>query len=103
MSRETYVFRNGELVPKHQAEPLNSAPYIISDAIDPTWHPSDGKVYDSKSTFRRVTKSHGGVEVGNERQATRQTWQPVSRDDVHRAIQKVEQGYRPSLSSESLD
>jgi hypothetical protein len=30
-------------------------------------HPCNGKMYDSKSEFRKVTKAKGGVEVGNEK------------------------------------
>jgi hypothetical protein len=71
--------------------------YVISDTIDGTWHPADGKHYDSKSNFRRVTKSRGMVEIGTERQADRRDTTPanVSRD-VGTAIQKVRQGYRPN-------
>jgi hypothetical protein len=34
--------------------------------MDHTWHPCDGKHYDSKSNFRSVTRAHGGTEIGNE-------------------------------------
>jgi hypothetical protein len=30
------------------------------------WHPGDGKHYDSKSAFRRATKSLGLQELGND-------------------------------------
>lgn len=39
---------------------------VIQDTMPLTWHPSDGKHYDSKSKFRAVTKAHGALEVGNE-------------------------------------
>jgi len=39
---------------------------VISDIMDPARHMCDGKLYDSKSEFRRITKQHGCVEVGND-------------------------------------
>lgn len=39
---------------------------IITDSMDETWHPCDGKYYTSKSGFRETTKAHGGIEIGNE-------------------------------------
>ncbi|MBB3772030.1 hypothetical protein FHS55_002639 [Angulomicrobium tetraedrale] len=41
------------------------APMVISDTMDPTEH-IDGKRYTSKSAFRRVTKQHGCIEVGDD-------------------------------------
>ena len=46
----------------------NDAPaarvHVIEDTMAPLEHPCDGKLYDSKSEFARVTKAHGCVEVG---------------------------------------
>lgn len=36
------------------------------DSMNPTKHPIDGKIYDSKSKFREVTRAHGCIEVGND-------------------------------------
>ena len=44
----------------------SSSVAIHEDTIPPTWHPADGKIYDSKSQFRKVTKEHGCVEMGND-------------------------------------
>jgi hypothetical protein len=41
-------------------------PEIITDTQEGLRHPLTGKVVDSKSKFRQMTKDHGGVEVGNE-------------------------------------
>jgi len=74
MTRETYVMRNGELVPKHLAGPRNegsNAPHIISDSLPDMIHPITGKPMDSKSKFREVTRANGCVEVGNEKQVDR--------------------------------
>ncbi len=71
-------------------------PYVISDTIADTWHPGDGKHYDSKSNFRRVTKSKGMVEIGTEKQSDRRDISPRDvQKDIGEAIQKVNQGYRP--------
>jgi hypothetical protein len=67
----TYVIRDGVLIDKTDAAPLHSeasrAPGYISDHMDPTRHMADGRLYDSKSEFRKATKAAGCVEVGNER------------------------------------
>lgn len=43
-----------------------SAPMVISDTMDPTWHPATGMMADSKAAFRKMTRQSGCVEVGNE-------------------------------------
>lgn len=45
---------------------LGEAPMVISDIMSETRHMADGKVYTSKSEFRKATKANGCVEVGNE-------------------------------------
>lgn len=68
-SRATYVIRDGELIEKHLAGPLHEAsdaPMYISDHMDTTKHMANGKLYDSKSEFRKATKTAGCVEVGND-------------------------------------
>lgn len=93
MSRETYVLRNGKLVPKHLAAPLaSSGPYIQSDYM-PTGamrHPITGKLMDSKSAFRAVTRAHGCVEVGNETQRdSRRIEMPNLKGDIARSISEL--------------
>lgn len=101
MPREVYVYRDGKLVPKSQAIPLNAPSHsIITDSMPETWHPADGKHYESKSRFRRVTRAHGCTEVGNERQTDRRQFDRNAREDVRRAVEMVRQGYRPIVSSE---
>lgn len=39
---------------------------VIQDTMDATWHPVNGKYYDSKSRFREVTKLSGRTEIGND-------------------------------------
>jgi hypothetical protein len=65
----TYVLRDGKLVEKSKAEPLHesgSSFNYISDHMDPLFHHAALKTIDSKSEFRRETKNHGCVEVGND-------------------------------------
>lgn len=71
----TWVYRNGKLVPKHHAEPRYSGRVrgVISDTMDALIHPCTGKLMDSKSEFRKITKAKGGVEVGNEKLVDRRT------------------------------
>lgn len=44
--------------------------YIIRDEMRPTIHHGNGKIYDSKSNFRKATKELGLVEYGNEKPAS---------------------------------
>ena len=71
MTRATYVIRGGVLVDKADAAPLHCepsrAPGYISDHMDATQHMANGRMYDSKSEFRKATKAAGCIEVGTER------------------------------------
>lgn len=86
---------------------MGSAPefalYVISDTISGTWHPGDGKYYDSKSQFRRTTRSVGAVEVGNDAQRDGRKLPELRdiREDVGRAAEMVRQGYRPAILPEN--
>lgn len=40
--------------------------FINDDSMPACEHPITGEVFESKSAFRRVTKAHGCVEVGND-------------------------------------
>lgn len=96
-----WVYRNGRMMEKHRAPPRNVV-HVISDAIPDMVHPANGKRYDSKSTFRRVTRDHGYVEVGTEKQVDRRA--PIHTDfksDVMDAVRKVNEGYRPSPERET--
>ena len=95
----TYVYRNGELVEKHLASPRGKqyVSGVISDNIPDLVHPANGKRYDSKSAFRKVTKAHGYQEVGTEKQKdTRKLGHQDFKRDVGEAIQKLREGYRPN-------
>lgn len=66
--RETYVLRGGKLVPKSEAQPLEQRAgiYVISDTMEPAMHMASCRVLDSKSEFRKDTRAHGCIEIGNE-------------------------------------
>jgi hypothetical protein len=70
--RTTYVFRQDSEgryvpIPIDRAAPRDSvAPAVIDDSMPMTWHPADDRHYDSKSAFRRVTRSFGYEEKGND-------------------------------------
>lgn len=69
MGRQVWVSRmiDGEhrLIPVEELE-YQPRVYIQQDTINPLWHPANGKTYESKSEFRKVTKAHGLIEYGNE-------------------------------------
>lgn len=108
MSRETYVIRDGKLVSKSDAYTFEAsdAPNVISDHFKQgaLWHPLTGEMIDSKSTFRRVTRAHGGEEIGNEVQRDTRSIEPrCARDDVARSINMLKHGYRPTVLPESFE
>lgn len=94
----TWVLRNGEFVEKHLAPPLitthGDAPYVISDTMSETRHMANGQYYTSKSEFRKATKAHGCVEIGDDSSLT-QPRKPVLLDrqkrvrDIKDAIDQV--------------
>lgn len=93
----TYVIRAGQAIEKHLAPPLHEAddaPRLIRDSMDPTWHPADGQIYDSKHKFRAATKAAGCIEVGDQKNfGGRKKVEPLSRDqrasDIKYTIEKL--------------
>lgn len=84
----TYVYRNGQLVDKREAEPLvtkGQASYVISDEMAPTRHMADCKTYTSKAKFREVTRAHGCIEVGND---TAPLTKPRQRVELDRGLRR---------------
>ncbi len=65
-----FVYRDGKLVDRDTAPPRHQGRVqgVISDTMQGMRHPITGKVMDSKSQFRAVTRAHGCVEVGNDQQ-----------------------------------
>lgn len=90
----TYVYRNGELVEKSQAAPLeykhDDAFYVTSDTMEPTRHMADGNYYDSKAKFRQVTRAHGCIEIGTEEKTLLTPRKPITLDRAQR-IESIKQ------------
>ena len=85
-------------VKKDQLRPIRSnlpLPYVISDHMDPV-EQFDGQVYTSKSEFRRVGRSHGLTEVGNEKikPKVRGTRDPAAKTARRAAIGKAISQYK---------
>jgi hypothetical protein len=82
-------------------------PYIVTDAMKACFHPATGEMMDSKSAFRRVTREHGMVEMGNDAPAMTAPAHDMGSvaQDVAQAYQMLEQGYTPPPveSAGSLD
>ena len=69
-ARETYVWVKPGVVVRKEDAPLKQGrgPMVISDIMDSTINPADGKRYDSKSAYYRAVRAKGCVIVGNESQ-----------------------------------
>lgn len=101
---ESFVYRPGHpeanengMVTRSRASRQSdniTGPQVISDTMPPTWHPCDGKIYESKKRFRDTTRAHGGLEVGNEKITPRtpqaETPDRVYQERVERAIYEIE-------------
>lgn len=66
MARQTYVLRNGALIPKSEARPLASAsgPYVMSD-ITP-FVTQDRVEITSRSALRAYEQRNGVKQIGND-------------------------------------
>lgn len=67
MTKRTYVLRNGQLVEKHLAAPLQdvNAPMVMGD-LKPYQSMVTGEIVESRSRHRQILREHRLVEVGNE-------------------------------------
>lgn len=103
VTRGTFVYRNGELVPKHEAEPvfargprgLVPCPSYISDKLWDIQGQHDGKYYDSKSSLRRSYRENGYVELGNDAPVDTGSRAPDASGDIVQAYKMVRDGYKP--------
>lgn len=76
------------------------APYLISDSlpggVNGHFHHAECRKTDSKSEFRRWTREHGCIEVGNEREAfEKQAAEERNRDLVGKDV--IESGVNEAL------
>lgn len=81
--RQRYVRIDRE---QPQARSHLPVPGFITDTMDETEHPCDGKVYTSKSTFRKITRQNGCIEVGNDPQRFKK---PPQRGPDKKAIERA--------------
>jgi hypothetical protein len=63
--RQTYVLRDGKLVPKSTAAPLNSGVFHVLKDIDP-FQTQDGTPISSRSHLRAYEQKHGVKQIGND-------------------------------------
>jgi hypothetical protein len=63
--------------------------YVQSDTIDAFRSMADGRMYDSKSQYRRDLRSRGMVEIGNDRIEQTPTAPPPVRDALRQAYQQL--------------
>lgn len=66
MSRERFIWRNGEFIKIANWRPPRKRLHIIGDTQEPFKSMADGEMYDSKSAYRREIKARGFEEVGND-------------------------------------
>ena len=91
-----FVWHNNEWVSAVRADRVSVFPSIISDGMGLILHPADGGYYDSKSAFRRVTRAHGFVEMGNDAPIARPAYTPQGvREDIEKSVKMLNEGYRP--------
>lgn len=93
-----YIRHNGEWVPADRfSRPAQVFPAIHRDYMEPALHPANGITTDSKSQFRSATRAAGMVEMGTDapRARERVPSSVVTKADIARSWEMVEQGYRP--------
>lgn len=76
-------------------------PAFRRDHMDPLWHPLDQRTYDSRSDYDAVTKANPQYqEVGDQMPtAGIPDVDQNIKDDVGRAYQMVQQGYKPDTAT----
>jgi hypothetical protein len=95
----TWRVRKCELEMRHLRSDL-PMPHVISDIMEPT-EQVDGNFYTSKSAFRRVGRSLGLTEIGNEKLKPRNrehnsaAEKKKRRDAIAIAMAKHKAGQRP--------
>jgi hypothetical protein len=93
-----HYWHDGQWVPADRfVRPAPVFPAIHRDYMDPAAHPANGITTDSKSVFRAATKAAGMIEMGTDapRERVHVPGQVVTKADIARSWEMVEQGYRP--------
>ena len=69
-----------------ELRPKEAFHYVVEDTMQPLEHPATGRICDSKSAFRRITKENGCVELGNDK-VEKPKYEPKGLDeDIRRVI-----------------
>ena len=93
-----FIWHNGAWREVVRSAPRIRAFNIGRDHMDATVHPCTGQLMDSKSEFRRVTREHGMVELGNDWQQERRPVE-LSEREIKQTISdswdQVEAGHVP--------
>lgn len=92
-----FIWHNDQWVEAVMAPRVSVAPAIHRDTMGVGWHPGTGVRTDSKSTWRRMNRETGMIELGNDVPMRREapSVSPLTDADVAEAFTMVEQGYRP--------
>jgi len=113
MSVMSWLIRKGRLLQRGSAEEIASraeaprgafpTPRVVRDQIAPVQSQHDGKTYESRSALYRSYKA-GGVRIveAGEKPAEHRG-EPITRDEVQRALAKVRAGYKPDLPPPAND
>ena len=91
MPRESFVFRDGELIPKHLAGPhpsLSMRDHGIMPDIQEFRSPVDGSLISSRSHLRHHNRAHGVTQVGNDMGQRRPEPMPPVEPDIIRAFEQ---------------
>jgi DNA-binding protein H-NS len=76
-----------ERIEKMQAKRFNYG--VIQDTMAPILCHADGKMYDSKSEYRRALKRHGMIEVGNELKDPEKRYKKESMAEIREQDRKL--------------
>lgn len=78
----------------------SSAPYVISDTMEPTIHHATGRRISSKRAFSRETRAAGCIELGNEPIKPRvpvRLDKGARREAIQRAVYQLRNGHPSDL------
>jgi len=76
---------------------------VISDTLEGIKSMISGERFESKSRLRQHYKANGVIEVGNDpsiREPKAPARPKISRSEIHQAVQKVRNGYKPNLPAD---
>lgn len=92
-----FIWHGGRWVEAVRAPRKAVFPAIHGDYMDGAWHPGTNRYTESKSVWRRDTRSAGMIEMGTDapKQAAPRNEPAVTKADIAEAWSMVEQGYRP--------